>query len=229
MIGQELHGDEVRLEDKTFAPGYGEFHSGQGSTFEATALAVPTDALSQPTPAGLVKLYGDATSTFEEARSGNWGGATASQSDMNAAWDAVRATQPPTMLADQMTGALAALAPAVGARDPRAASLAALDVARASLDLELRYRAPVQVDAARFDLWTRQLQVDAAAGAQAGAIGDATTLQWIRDRIGLAGDGALRIDAQLRTLEAMVESGELPAASGAAARLRESLAALLPA
>src|SRR5207344_3166673 len=41
MIGQELHMDEVRLEDKTFAPGYGELFSGGGRTFEANALAVP--------------------------------------------------------------------------------------------------------------------------------------------------------------------------------------------
>ena len=44
MVGQELHMDEVRLEDKVFAPGYGEFFSGSGPTFEANALAVPIDA-----------------------------------------------------------------------------------------------------------------------------------------------------------------------------------------
>jgi len=44
MVGQELHVDEVRLEEKTFAPGRGEWFCGSGGSFEANALTVPADA-----------------------------------------------------------------------------------------------------------------------------------------------------------------------------------------
>jgi len=49
----ELHMDG-KLEDKIFAPGYGEFSTGDPqSDLEAMALAVPTDALPGPPPAQL--------------------------------------------------------------------------------------------------------------------------------------------------------------------------------
>ena len=57
MVGQELHMDEKRLEAKTFAPGYGEFFSGGGHTFEATALAVPVDRASGPSPSCSASPY----------------------------------------------------------------------------------------------------------------------------------------------------------------------------
>ena len=34
------------------------------------------------------------------------------------------------------------------------AGTAAIDVAQSTLDLELRYRPPAEIDLARFDLWT---------------------------------------------------------------------------
>ena len=55
MVGQELH-MEGDFEDKTFAPGYGELRSGLGDDFEANALAIPADALSEPLPAELPQL-----------------------------------------------------------------------------------------------------------------------------------------------------------------------------
>lgn len=55
LVVRELHMDGT-FEDKTFAPGYGEFHTGSGSDLEAAALAVPTDALPGPLPAELKTL-----------------------------------------------------------------------------------------------------------------------------------------------------------------------------
>ncbi len=49
IVAAELHQDGSR-EDKTFAPGYGEFFTGSESEVEALALAVPTDELSGPMP-----------------------------------------------------------------------------------------------------------------------------------------------------------------------------------
>ena len=44
MVARELH-DDGTYSDKVFAPGYGEFFTGDKGELEALALAVPTDAL----------------------------------------------------------------------------------------------------------------------------------------------------------------------------------------
>jgi hypothetical protein len=229
MVAQELHMDEVRLEDKYFAPGYGEFFSGGGRTFEATALAVPTDSLSKPVPAELETLSAGALDVADAARSSDWGAASAADDTMTAAWSAFQAGgAPPPLLATQMTDALERLAGAVLRRDERGASQAALDVAGASLDLQLRYRPPVEVNLDRFDLWTRRLETDAASGDQGSALGDVATVGWIRDRIALEASDGRGVDDALRVLEAAVEAGELKAAAAAAARLRGTVAELTP-
>jgi hypothetical protein len=228
MVAQELHMDEVRLEDKYFAPGYGEFFSGGGRTFEATALAVPTDSLSEPVPAELETLSAGALDVADAARSSDWRAASVAVDTLTAAWSAFQAGgAPPPLLATQMTDALDAVAGAVRRHDERGISQAALDVAGASLDLQLRYRPPVEVNLDRFELWTRQLEADAASGDQGSALGDVATMGWIRDRIALeASDGS--VDDALRVLEAAVEAGELKAAAAAAARLRGTAAELTP-
>jgi hypothetical protein len=76
----------------------------------------------------------------------------------------------PELLADQLTGALDALARPVAARDPARARQAALRVEQAALDLHLRHLAPALVDLERLDLWARQLQVDTAAGDRGGEL-----------------------------------------------------------
>jgi hypothetical protein len=146
---------------------------------------------------------------------------------MNTAWGGFAAGAVPKRLATEMVNALGALGRAVGARDPRAAPLAALGVGQASLDLQLRYHP--SVDAARFGLWTRKLQADAGAGDQAATVGDVATLEWIRDRIALDAAAAGPIDDQLRVLEAAAESGEFAAVADAAARLRETMSSVQPA
>jgi len=228
MIGQELHipGD---LEDKTFAPGYGEFFSGSGGDFEAMALAVPTDDLPDPTPVELETLSVGAEDVFDAAMSEDWRTASAAIGSMAGAWDAFRTGEVPPRLAAQMRRALRGLIRSVGARDERRAAQGALDVANASLDLQLRYRPPADVDTARLDLWAAQLLLDAAAGDAAAVVGDVTTLEWIRDRIALADSDGSRIDDQLRYLRAAAEAQELEVVAEDAARLRESIAGIGPA
>jgi hypothetical protein len=190
MVGQELHLDERALEDKTFAPGYGEFFS-----------------------------------MFVGARSKDWKAASRAAGGMTTGWDAVEAGVP-ERLGTRMSDALDALDRAVGARNRLQASLAALDVAQTSLDLELRYRPPAEVDLARLDLWARQLVTDAGAEHAAAVRGDVTTLEWIRDRIAIAGADANRIDDQLRHLEAAAEADEFSAVVDATRQLRQALSGL---
>src|SRR5215218_770307 len=226
LVAEELHMDG-KTEDKTFAPGYGEFLTAGGGDVEALALAVPTDALSGPVPAELETLSSGALDVFDAARSRDWSEASATVEKMGAAWETYRAGDVPKMVEPRMTGALAALADAVDARDAARARQAAIDAAQWSLDLQLRYRSPAEIDLARFDLRAAQLGVDAAAGDAAAVNGDFFTLDYIRDRILHKLDVAdvTRINIQLAQLESAVGDEDLAAASDAASALRDSLAA----
>jgi hypothetical protein len=228
MVGQELHQDEAALEPKTFAPGHGEWFSGGGHDFEANALAVPADALPGPAPAELTLLSSGADRVLDTARSKDWTAASATVKSMTSAWTTVQAGEVPQRLGAQLRHALHALTAAVGGRNRQPAAQAALDVANATLDLQLRYRPVVQINQARFELWARQLLVDAAAKNAAAVHGDVTTLAWIRDRIALNGADGNGIDDQLRYLRSVADANEFEVAMVQAARLRETLAGLQP-
>ena len=225
IVGREVHMDEARLEDKVFAPGYGEFHSGAGRTFEATALALPADALSRPMPGALRMLFSRSIQVLDAVRSRSWSAATAALHGVNTAWRALPADAVPSRVAAEMGDAVDA---AVHARTPRRAGDAALAVAGAALDLQLRFRPPAAIDLARFDLRLRQLLLDAAAGDRPAVSGDIATLEWIRDRLELGSTDSRRLDAQLRYLRAAAEAGEPEAVTVAAARLREAVARHVP-
>ena len=224
LVVEELHMDGS-TEDKTFAPGYGEFYTAGGGDVEALALAVPTDAASGPTPAELEALSGGALDVFDAARAGDWNTASATVEEMNAAWENYRTGEVPRMIEPLMTDALAALAEAVDARDDAQARQAAIDAAQSSLDLRLRYSPATEIDLARFDLWAAQLMIDAAAGDAAAVNGDLFTLDYVRDRIlhTLNGADVTRVNSALEELQVAADDGDLAAASDAAGRLRGTL------
>jgi hypothetical protein len=74
LVISELHMDGA-TEEKTFAPGYGEFSTGGGGDLEAVALAVPTDAVGGAPPAELDVLTAGARSNFDAAGAGRWAAA----------------------------------------------------------------------------------------------------------------------------------------------------------
>jgi hypothetical protein len=224
LIVEELHMDGT-TEDKTFAPGYGEFYTAGGGDVEALALAVPTDAASAPTPAELQTLFSGALDVFDAARSRNWDAASATVEKMSAAWETYRAGEVPKLIEPRMSDALGSLTEAVDTRDAAQAQQAAIDASQWSLDLQLRYRPPADIDRTRFDLWAARLTVDAAAGDAAAVNGDLFTLDYIRDRIlhTLDGAEATRVNSALEELQTAVDDEDLAAASDAAERLREIL------
>lgn len=230
IIVQELH-MEGTTEDKTFAPGYGEFYTGSSGDVEALALAVPTDMLAGPVPAELETLYADAGDIFEAAESDEWDAASTSLAAMTAAWEAYRAGGVPPLLDTQLSDAMAALVDVIDARDPAETRQAALNVAMADLDFQLRYLPPAEIDLARFELWTRQVLIDADADDSGALAGDVTTLIWINDRIAHTLDGAAadQIDMALDQLQAAVDADDSAAAAAAAAELRTIVAELSPA
>jgi hypothetical protein len=225
LVIEEFHMDGS-TEDKSFAPSYGEFYTAGGGDIEAVALAVPTDALSAPTPSELLTLETGAGSVFQAARSGNWNAASGAVEEMTAAWDRYQTGEVPRMIEPRMTATLGSLADAVRARDAARSTQAAIDTARWSLDLQLRHRPAVEIDLARLGLWADQLVLDAVAGAAAAVGGDFFAMDYIRDRILHALDGAeaARFNTILEELQAGVGDEDLAAAAGSAARLRDFIA-----
>jgi hypothetical protein len=227
IVARELHQDGSR-ENKTFAPGYGEFFTGSGGDVEAMALAVPTDALDSPVPTALEALSAAADTAFAATRAGNWKAASASVGKLEASWKRFRSQQVPPRIVEEMSAAIAALDSGVTARDRPRAGTAAIDVAQSALDLELRYRRPADIDRARFELWTRQLIVDATARDLAGVRGDLATLEWIRDRFAVTLDKVdlTRVDTQLVGLRGALNDDDLRGIVTRADRLRATLAAM---
>jgi hypothetical protein len=229
LVIEELHMDG-QTEEKTFGPGYGEFYTAGGGDVEALALAVPTDALDAPVPEELVTLQTGAMSAFDSVTSKDWSAASATARTKAKAWTAFRSTQEvPKRLGPRMSRALAELAGGIQDRNSRRARQAAIDVAQWSLDLQLRYRPPVEVDVARFDLWVAQLMVDASAGDAAAGNGDLFTLDYIRDRILRALDPGpvTRLNTRLEELQMAVDDGDLRTAAQVAAKLRKDLAGVM--
>ena len=236
MVGTENHLLEGNYEDKTFAPGYGEFTSGVGANLEALAVAVPTDAQPGGVPPELEAVRRGAIEVFAAADSGDWAAAGQALDAMTAAWEAHRAsgTVPP-LLDVQMSQALDALRgnalmPAVDDRNREGARNAALDVEMASLDLELQYRPPTEVDVARFNVWANQLAVDSASDeADPGQVaGDVSSLEWIWDRIAHSLERADvdEIEGQLEELRTAADDEDTGAAAEAAPRFVETVAGL---
>jgi hypothetical protein len=236
MVGTENHLLEGNYEDKTFAPGYGEFASGVGANLEALALAVPTDARPGGVPPELEAVSRGASEVFAAANSGGWEAATRSLDAMTAAWEAHRATGTvPPLLDVQMGQALDALRgnalmPAVDDRNPEGARNAALDVEMAALDLELQYRPPAEIDLGRLNVWANQLALDSASDeADAGHMaGDVSSIEWVWDRIADRFEEA-DVDAiggQLKDLRAAADDEDTAATAEAAPRLVETVAGL---
>ena len=222
MVVSELHMDGA-TEDKTFAPGYGEFLTTGDGDVEALALAVPTDMAEGSTPAELKSLQRGADAIFAAADSKEWTAAAATVDDLARAWTAYRAIGVPTLIEPRMTAALVELGRAVKTRDARRTRQAAIDVARSSLDLQLRYRPVADIDLERFDLWAAQVLVDVAARDWGAVDGDAFTLVYIRDRIleRLSGADLWRLNTQLLALQIAAIDEGASATTSAAAELRK--------
>ena len=235
IVAVENHTMEGVYEDKWFAPGYGEFFSGVGDSLEGIALAVPTDAFAGELPAELTALTRGAIAIIDAATAGDWDTAASTLGELQQAWADYQtaADVVPPMLAVQMDRALRALAgdamvPAVDDHNVEGSVNAALDVAQASLDFQLRYRDQADVDRERFEFWTRQLAADASRlEAVPGFVaGDVATLEWIYDRFAHTLDEAAAGDVAGVLGELRTAAGEedIEAAADGADRLLALLA-----
>jgi hypothetical protein len=217
IVVTELHQDGT-YEDKTFAPGYGEFLTGGGGELEAIALAVPHDAIAGPPSTELETLVTGATAIDEAVQAGAWEDVAATLATMNAAWETLGATAVPSWLADQMSAALAGLNESVEAADAAGTRQAAIDVGQAALDLELRHLPITQINLARFGLWVRQVAVDATASDGPALAGDVATMEWVWGRVAHLADEstAEHVEEHLTALRTAVEAGNLAVATSVA-------------
>jgi hypothetical protein len=233
MIAEELHMDG-KSENKTFAPGYGEFLSGSAGNLEALALAIPTDALSKAMPAELETLFGDTLAIFKAAETGDWDLATTKLEAVTEAWNTYQAnSHVPELLAAQMTQALSvlagnALAPAIHAQNTTGTRKAALAVAQASLDLQMQYRPLTEINLSRFDLWTLQILADVPGDEPRQVMGDVAVLEWgwerVRHTVDI--DVAEQIVSHLDNLRRAANHEDLDAASVEATQLHDFLVGL---
>jgi hypothetical protein len=229
LLASELHMDGS-TEDKFFAPGYGEFSTSGGGDVEALALAVPTDAATGSVPPALTGISEGALSIIDAVGERNWQAAASALGEVTAGWRSLDNADVPRLIRPVMERALRSVTAAVHARRGAPAQSAAIEAARLSFDLQLRYRRVTEIDLARLDLWAVQLLVDAAAGDTEGIAADAFAMDYVRDRIWEALDEAdlARVNAELGEIQIAVVDEEPEAAAEAAGRLREILAGLEP-
>jgi hypothetical protein len=129
------------------------------------------------------------------------------------------------MVAARLSRSLVVLARAVKTERAARAGQASIDLGQSILDLKLRHRPPAEIDRARFELWSQQVLVHAAARDAGGVRGDVATMEWIRDRIAhTLGDGELaELDTRLRAARAAADATQLAAAADQAVRLGQRL------
>ena len=228
ILIQELLMDGL-LEDKIFAPGYGEFYFAVPAEEEVVymGIAVPADALSGSAPEELTTLLETSNEVFEAAASADWKAVGSSIEAMTAAWDTYSANGPPPLVAAQMSGALDSLGASADSKDSVAVRQGALDASQAALDLSLQYRLPADVDLGRMDRWTRQVQVDVEANASGAVAGDVVALTALWDRVAHTLDStvAAPIDGAMVGLRRAIADADLAAALTAAAALQASVEA----
>jgi hypothetical protein len=209
------------LEEKTFAPGYGEYESGTpDGDQEIAAFAVPTDARPGPIPPALTVLTNSIRSAFDVSVRDDLTAARAAYDELAKAWEVYR-FDVPEVLSEQMDRDLTSLLTSVSAGTQMPARDAALRVAQNGLDLRLRYEPVLKVDLARLEMWGRQLLIDSADSNPGAVLGDAATLGWTMDRVRHTVDGsaAARLDAEIKGIREAAKRKDFRGASAGASRL----------
>jgi hypothetical protein len=212
------------LEDKIFAPGYGEFRAEVITEDElvTVSVATPVDTVPGEVPQDLRTLSCGSFTLLASGDAQDWEATSVAHAGLATAWERYRAGGLPPLTQEQLGETLIALGAAVRGREVDEARRAATQIANATLDLQLRHRPTAEVDMGRLSLHTRQLLADAAAREAGFVAGDAAALATIWHRAGHAVDEPVRadVDAQLADLRSAVDAGDLDAATTAAASLQ---------
>jgi hypothetical protein len=225
LVVNELHQDGA-TEEKTFAPGYGEFlTAADGGDIEALALGIQTDAADTSAPGELDQVTAQSLIAVDATRAKDWATASAAIEQIKTAWDAYPTDQIPRMLEPLVTDTIDRLERSVSDQAPDDAGQSAIDLARLALDLQLRHRSAVEIDHARFDLWLAQMLLDGQAEDGAAVNGDFFALDMVRDRIAASWDesSATAINTFMEELIGAVGEADFEAVAEVATALREEV------
>ncbi|MDQ4036896.1 MAG: hypothetical protein M3313_00735 [Actinomycetota bacterium] len=229
ILVEELLQDGV-LEDKIFAPGYGEFMAQVPSEHEHVnvSIGVPLDAVAGSPPAEVERLAALSADLYAAAGAPDWPAVTALLVSLTGAWASYRETGVPPLTSEGMDSALVEVTTAAGAQRAAATQQAANDLAYVVTDLRLRHEPPAAVDVGRMDILARQILLDAAAEQQELVMGDLTHAEalWARTSHTVRACAASGIDGLLTDLRESAESADYPATADAALALRQLLAGL---
>jgi len=186
LLVSELHMDG-QLEDKTFAPGYGEFLTSGGGDTEALALSVPTDELPGSAAAPVEDLWAASNRLYDATVGGPDAGLVANAATaVRAAASDIRNGDSPPLVRAALAQELGDLKAADRAGDLPAMAQESVDIGRVALDLRLRHQPRHQIDLERLGLWTRQLVVDVMNGSSAEVAGDLACLDLVLGELRIA-------------------------------------------
>jgi hypothetical protein len=224
IVVDELHLDGSH-ERKTFAPGYGEFSTGDpGGDLEAVSLALPTDAVQAPAPEELDTFADVIREAAGAVSAEDWTAATTAAKAVSLAWSEFQPSDVPLELLRKQTGRdIDSLADAVAKRDADQARNAVLRIAQDELDLRSRHQTATTTDLARMRLWARQVVIDAMAKDWGAATGDVESLKWTLQRVRDVVSDPAAAEARLADLRKAVESRDLAATVSTIGRLADLL------
>ena len=207
----ELHMDNT-TEEKTFAPGYGEFSTGSpGGDLEAVSLATPTDRRQGPAPAEYVALSKAADGVLAAVAGSDAERAKQAAATLDGAWAAVLASGVPPRLHSQMKTDIESLNSATAAEDSLAAQTAALRISQNELDLRLLFEPVIDVDLARLRLWNRQLPIDVTSEDAGLVLADVAAIERVWERTSHGVDPTAPVDAALQDLRKAADAEDLAA------------------
>ncbi len=204
---------------KTLAPGYGEFLTRNGHELEALAVATPTDALPGGAPAALRKALTATWGTMEYARARDWRTAGRSVDRLRTQLADVGSTQQPPRLMALARASLRALDAAVREHRVTRAEVETINVTQSLIDLEARYLSPGEIEVARFHLHAQRLRTNAASRRGGAVLSEVAALEWISQRLSLAGPSADIVHRELSGLRAAAGSRAWGSAADIAVRL----------
>jgi len=229
VLVNELLMDGTR-EDKVFTPGYGEFRAEVPTEGEivTVAIATPTDAVPGAEPQDLRTMLGAALRIVDAVAIPDWAGISAHSAELAGAWGGYSTQGIPPLIREQLDVSSRRLTAAADGRNPDDTWDAAIEVAEATLDLQLRHRPVAAVDMGRLDLHTRQIL---AAVATEEVVVEASALQAIWTRTAHTVDDSARdsIGGELAELAKVSAAGDLGAAATSATALHATLTDLLAA
>ncbi|HEX7879699.1 MAG TPA: hypothetical protein VF720_09835 [Candidatus Eisenbacteria bacterium] len=168
------------VEEKIFAPGYGELSAGTDPDIVSTSVAIPADRLPGATPEAIRSMYGYAEFLANFAAFRRWPGLADIAAKLRTRFEAYQATGIPPLLEAAMFDALDDLDSAIGGQDATAAIQAAIDIEMALLDLRLPYENSWVIDVARIKVWERRLALDRHLGDTDAVRSDLATIEALK-------------------------------------------------